>query len=235
MAFSCLLLCNYQNISNLNRCFAVFFHPLFVAFCTPLKPKIGQKEPFFWHFPPFYSTKKTEFCNPFVTLLTFINVTLFCHPFCHPFTKKQVAATLREQALQRPLKSNITVIYLYSFRVSGAAIRVFSRNYVRKALLFASGGADGRHRPVSAKASGASLSLCCSQGYAHVRLCRCYPSSSAKILNNSHLAASGRLIFTPPHKARAKKQLPNNPFFRLFESFSLSLLKIPPIIKTQLK
>lgn len=88
MAFLRYNICNSQNIRDLNSCFAVFFHPLFVAFCTPLKPKIGQKEPFFWHFPPFYSTKKTEFCNPFVTLLTFINVTLFCNPFCNPFAKK---------------------------------------------------------------------------------------------------------------------------------------------------
>ena len=40
-----------------------------MAFCTPLKPKIGQKEPFFWHFPPFYSTKKTEYLSSASTLL----------------------------------------------------------------------------------------------------------------------------------------------------------------------
>ena len=124
----------------------MFFHPLFVAFCTPLKPKIGQKEPFFWHFPPFYYMKKTEFWPPFDPLLTFLNDPLLRPPFWPLFTKKQVAATLREQASQRPLKSNITVIYLCSFRVSGAAIRVFSRKNRLQSCLFRVRRADGRHR-----------------------------------------------------------------------------------------
>ena len=67
-----------------------------MAFSTYLKANFCHKNGFYIRFVPIFKRSKQGICNPFVTLLTYRNVTLISNPFCNRMGIKMAAAMLRE-------------------------------------------------------------------------------------------------------------------------------------------